>query len=374
MHVTLRLTTPLWTADASKQTRRAVGTGIIGSLRWWYEAIVRGLGGWACDPTDADARCPPRNAKVTPENVSTVLCPACQLFGATGWAKTFTLFTTECTPPKLIRSTKRDRNGHTRLEYPSDAYPPTGKGKVHTTGGRLNRWGKPSAWYFDPGCYGTLALTLFPRRPGDTETLPLLLGLLEFIRRNAALGAKTGLGYGLFDWKTPPSTLPTADAWVEMLADRASTGRRGPSRRWPDLREMFFAQVSLRNDGREPKDKDEDKDKDFVNFKYDLRAAFRGSGIPAPVRHFLLGQVSRSDNQATKIKMALLPDKRTLRLWGWVPDHLPGGFSRNHAMSILHKQITGLGSVSHWREFNSKRDTKARYTDGPDYLRSLMEG
>ncbi len=343
MHVTLRLTTPLWTADASKQTRRAVGTGIIGSLRWWYEAIVRGLGGWACDPTDADARCPPRNAKVTPENVPTVLCPACQLFGATGWAKTFTLAVTDHTQPD---------------------YPPTGRGQVRTTGGRLNRWRKPSAWYFDPGRSGTLALTILPRRPGDTETLPLLLGLLEFIRRNAALGAKTGLGYGLFDWKTPPSTLPTVDAWVEMLADRASTGRRGPSRRWPDLREMFFVQVSLKKAW---------SSSDFVNFKYDLRAAFRSSGIPAQVRHFLLGQVSRSDNQATKIKMALLPDKRTLRLWGWVPNNLSPKFSRNHAMSILHKQITGLGSVSHWREFNSKRDTKARYTDGLDYLRSLME-
>ena len=338
MHVTLRLTTPLWTADASKQTRRAVGTGIIGSLRWWYEAIVRGLGGWACDPTDAAARCPPRNAKVTPGNVSTVLCPACQLFGATGWAKTFTLSITR----------------RTQLKYPPTS-PTQGKNKY---------WDRR----FGPGLSGDIIITILPRRPGDMETLSLLLGLLEFIRRNAALGAKTGLGYGLFDWKTPPSTLPTADDWVEMLAARASTGRRGPSRRWPDLREMFFVQVSLEREWRPS---------DFVNFKYDLRAAFRGKfrgNNMAPVRHFLLGHVGRGANQATKIKMALLPDKRTLRLWGWVPDHLPGGFSRNHAMSILHKQITGLGSVSHWREFNSKRDTKARYTDGQDYLRSLMEG
>ena len=345
MQATVELETPLWTADASKQTRRAVGTGLIGSLRWWYESLVRGLGGWACDPTDADARCPPRNATVTPENVSAVLCPACQLFGATGWAKTFTLAVTDHTQPD---------------------YPPTGRGTVQTTGGRLNHRGDHSAWYFDhPGRVGPLTLTLLPRRPDDTGTVSLLFGLLEFIRRNAALGAKTGLGYGLFTWETPPPGLPAADDWVEMLAARASTGRRGPNGRWPDLRQMFFATVNLGESWTFS---------DFANFKYDLRAAFRGKGIPNQVRHFLLGQVSRNDNQATKIKMALLPDKRTLRLWGWVPDNLSDEFSRDQAMSILHKQITRLGRVSHWREFNSKRDTKAQYTDGPDYLRSLMEG
>jgi CRISPR type III-B/RAMP module RAMP protein Cmr1 len=32
-------------------------TGIIGSLRWWYDALVRGMGGYACDPTSDEDRC-----------------------------------------------------------------------------------------------------------------------------------------------------------------------------------------------------------------------------------------------------------------------------------------------------------------------------
>ena len=344
MQVKLNFVTPLWTADASKGARRIVGTGLMGSLRWWYEALVRGLGGWACDPTDADTRCPPSGATVTPDNVSDVLCPACQLFGATGWAKTFTLVPGDGTRP---------------------GYPPTGRSRVQTTGGRLNRQNKPSAWYFDPGRSGTLTITILPRRPDDIETILLLLGLLEFIRHNAALGAKTGLGYGLFEWGDSPPNLPAANEWVEMLATKASSGRHGPANhRWPDLRRMFFAEVDLRREW-EPTD--------FVNFKYDLRAAFRGSGIPDDLRHFLLGKVSRSANQATKIKMALLPDKRTLRLWGWVPDNLPDGFSRSRAMGILHRRVNGLGQVSRWREFDSKRDTRAQYTNGLDYLRTLVE-
>lgn len=44
MKTALRFLPPLWTADAGKTPQRAVGTGLIGSLRWWYEALVRGLG------------------------------------------------------------------------------------------------------------------------------------------------------------------------------------------------------------------------------------------------------------------------------------------------------------------------------------------
>ena len=44
--------TPLWTGGVSGRCDRLHETGIIGSLRWWYEAVVRGLGGEACDPRE----------------------------------------------------------------------------------------------------------------------------------------------------------------------------------------------------------------------------------------------------------------------------------------------------------------------------------
>lgn len=58
MHVQVRIsfTTPLWSADATRQAHRVECTGLVGSLRTWYEALVRGVGGWACDPTGTD-RC-----------------------------------------------------------------------------------------------------------------------------------------------------------------------------------------------------------------------------------------------------------------------------------------------------------------------------
>jgi CRISPR-associated protein Cmr1 len=81
MHITLKTLTPLWTGGVDHTCDRLHETGLIGSLRWWYEALVRGLGGYACDPTGED-RCPDKDGN---------RCVACELFGCTGWARKFRL-------------------------------------------------------------------------------------------------------------------------------------------------------------------------------------------------------------------------------------------------------------------------------------------
>lgn len=81
MEIELRTLTPLWTGGVDQSNDRLHETGLMGSLRWWYEALVRGLGGYACDPTSED-RCPDNQGKH---------CAACELFGCTGWARKFRL-------------------------------------------------------------------------------------------------------------------------------------------------------------------------------------------------------------------------------------------------------------------------------------------
>jgi CRISPR-associated protein Cmr1 len=49
--VQLKMATPIWTGDARRRMDRLHTTGVMGSLRFWYEAIVRGLGGWVADPS-----------------------------------------------------------------------------------------------------------------------------------------------------------------------------------------------------------------------------------------------------------------------------------------------------------------------------------
>jgi len=76
--VKIKSLTPLWTGGADRKNTTLRETGIIGSLRWWYEALIRGLGGTACDPTGT--KCERKNH-----------CDVCELFGCTGWARKFRL-------------------------------------------------------------------------------------------------------------------------------------------------------------------------------------------------------------------------------------------------------------------------------------------
>src|SRR5690606_35725428 len=80
----LQALTDIWTGDAntaqSKQAKRLIPTGLLGSVRWWFEVLVRGLGGSACDPSRPELRCPDRQGR---------RCVVCELFGCTGWARKF---------------------------------------------------------------------------------------------------------------------------------------------------------------------------------------------------------------------------------------------------------------------------------------------
>jgi len=78
LKVKIKTLTPLWTGDVNRECNEIRETGIIGSLRWWYEALIRGLSGSACDPTMTKCK-------------DTNHCDACELFGCTGWARKFRL-------------------------------------------------------------------------------------------------------------------------------------------------------------------------------------------------------------------------------------------------------------------------------------------
>lgn len=74
--------TPIWTGGVDRNERRLIPTGILGSARWWFEVLVRGLEGSACDPSNSENRCPDKQGH---------RCSVCELFGCTGWARKFRL-------------------------------------------------------------------------------------------------------------------------------------------------------------------------------------------------------------------------------------------------------------------------------------------
>lgn len=68
--------TDIWTGDIDRKGARLVSSGLLGSVRWWLEVLVRGLGGYACDPTTHSCK-------------DDTHCVVCELFGCTGWARKF---------------------------------------------------------------------------------------------------------------------------------------------------------------------------------------------------------------------------------------------------------------------------------------------
>jgi len=118
--VKIKSLTPIWTGDADRKSIVLRETGIIGSLRWWYEALVRGYGGTACDPTDKSSRCPldqckskeARSSKSEKGALNSNICSVCQLFGCTGWARKFKLeidYKEEITPLFFTSFTSSNR-------------------------------------------------------------------------------------------------------------------------------------------------------------------------------------------------------------------------------------------------------------------------
>lgn len=90
---TIKALTDIWTGDADGKGERLITTGLLGSIRWWFEVLVRGLGGSACDPSLEDRKNYPRSsrcpAQVNERTKDGHHCVVCELFGCTGWARKF---------------------------------------------------------------------------------------------------------------------------------------------------------------------------------------------------------------------------------------------------------------------------------------------
>jgi len=84
---TFKAPTDIWTGNADGDSGRLITTGLLGSLRWWFEVLVRGLGGSVCDPSDRERRCP--DPEIKDANEAGHHCLVCELFGCTGWARKF---------------------------------------------------------------------------------------------------------------------------------------------------------------------------------------------------------------------------------------------------------------------------------------------
>ena len=327
--ITLKTLSPLWTGGVDGKSDRLHTTGIIGSLRWWYEAIVRGLGGQACDPVvnpclyDEDK---PHNG----------LCLSCHMFGATGWARRF----------RLIVQDRTSQGGP--------------QGSKQPAGNRFKRDGRTRpSWYFKGGREGDLELRIVPTGPDFDPAI--IQGTLSLIERHGGLAAKPQLGYGWIEIASAPSF--SVSAFVEKLR---STAAQQPTANGdlPSLDTMFFAQLQVPESGLTP----------TLNLRYDLRSVFRSAfNGDRRLRPWVCGYVRGNERQASKINVTQAVDS-VVRVWGWIPNNTPvQGVGRDEVVDQIQATLGAYGTLKSWREFDSERDSVNRFSENKGYLAHLLE-
>lgn len=209
MDVTIKTLTPLWTGGIeSSKVDRIHETGILGGLRWWYEAIMRGLGGIVTDPTQGERRGFDKekyNKSTASDEYTRLeeagLCAASQLFGTTGWQRQF----------RLRVSGQHTLAWNNRVAL--NIKPP----------------GRTRGWFLNAGMVGELTLTLH----GDDDSLARITRLLQFLELWGSLGAKPQLGYGVFQIISIQGT-PKSFIWKPQYDIGEQPGI------FPDLRTFTF--------------------------------------------------------------------------------------------------------------------------------------
>ncbi|NLI12591.1 MAG: type III-B CRISPR module RAMP protein Cmr1, partial [Peptococcaceae bacterium] len=213
MNMQITPLTPLWTGDAERKGERVLETGILGSLRWWYEALIRGLKYYVCD--SGGGTCEYREK----EKLASI-CPVCQLFGCTGYSRRFRL----------------------QVEGGSGAGPLL-KVKLRNPGNNKHLGWRIPAIVADP--FTLSFLPMGGSDMGDFEAA-VLRCILHLIEQYGALGGKTSQGQGVvkIKWAGNQSTKMDFALLCEELA-RCPANQGKNLNRMPDLRNLVGATILL---------------------------------------------------------------------------------------------------------------------------------
>src|SRR6266487_430782 len=335
LSITLETVTPVWTGGADGKADRLHATGIMGSLRWWYEALVRGVGGRVCN---AGKPC-----IYAEKERYQGLCDVCRIFGATGWTRRF----------KLIVE-----NGDLHSEQPSASTIDPKSGMLVFTLPEGSKWYLPA----EP-LVGSFTLSIVPTLPLKVTKLlskgeepeyldaSVIGALVQFIADRASLGAKPQLGLGIVSLRKRLSTQPLYQHLEQLISLHEKNRDSRPFNEYdelPSLHNMFFASIKV----------EQATELETFSLKYHMRH-LDGPFGERNLRHRIMGYVpqrgERENREGAKILMSF-PYDNTIRLWGWIPRRDNASPTRNDILdniwAFLGKEYDE-GSVPFWVDFAS---------------------
>jgi len=238
--LTLRLKTltPIWLGDIDRNSGVAKPSGLIGSLRFWYEGILRSHGRYVCNPLgkgDHD-REEDRCAEDSP-------CYACKLFGATGLARSFRLSIAGLEPtPVFFRASRGIAAVTGNWLWNIFGGEATGGRRYKGPDGR-NRFefGVKALWSDKP-----FEIRITPRGGADAKrSFSLVAHVVKTASELGGVGAKTQLGFGQVKLLSAHAEWPNLDAreMEQAASEYLRAGERRPvtGERFTLALERFFS-------------------------------------------------------------------------------------------------------------------------------------
>jgi len=335
LEIKLTTVTPLWTGGADGKSDRLHVTGIMGSLRWWYEVMVRSVGGDACDPGQ-------HSCLYDPDKPYDGLCDVCRIFGATGWSRRFRLtISQDNLQAKKPTASSIDASGRRVFTLSRD----------HSASrDREHRWYLGS----DP-LYGRVKLDIVPTAPidkaGKEHFDPAIIGaLIQLIADRASIGAKPQMGLGVVKVVNRQSIQPLLDHLTQIIAVHREKGdlKAGVDDELPCLQNMFFARVNAGSTSESA----------TFDLKYDLRNMLRRTFKDDRLRHTIMGYVRGANHAGAKVMMSYPYEDGTIRIWGWIPRLAQSEPSRNDILNEIYyflEDAYGADQLSFWLDFDPEK-------------------
>jgi len=348
MKLEINTLTPLWTGGVEAgKVDRLHETGVIGSLRWWMEVFIRGLGGHVNDPTQNERSGFDQkkfDSSTTRDERTRLreagLCDVSQIFGATGWRRRFRLAIQDTTTPdNTVKSRIQAQRSYTDK-----------KGQEHTP-----------TWHFqDKPRSGRLAIQI-QSLTHDFQP-EMIAGLIQFVANWSALGARAQMGFGVIEPVNGPSEMQTLYNWLVATAG----SRFYPN--LPSLRNIFLARIKSKELSHLF------TEQTTFNLKYDLRRLFAGD---EGLRHFIMGTV-KDERMAAKVKISRPYGDGLVRVWGWIPEEAAtiynSSWNRNTVVHAIYQHLKTNYTLQIWREMNSPRNTGAPdISEAKIFLHNLLE-
>ena len=357
----------IWTgSDESTRMTALKGTSLIGSMRFWTEALLRSFGHRVCDCT---AQHENFDRKDYERGQDGKVCAACHSFGCTGLARAFNLHVVVKTQLPEQQFKGSEKKCVTMKDIPDRG---------------------DAKYSFATGWTEELTLSISCRRPltwpceehrhQNHVALPPEMLLATFLMLEyGTLGAMDQYGLGLVELLNREDLVPA----IENCLKCVKKGSEAPQTGYASLQDFYFFKGIL--DSRKLREKAGGYFKDVSNsfdntirvrrlIREGLRSEQQNLSKGEKLRHWICG----FQKEPTGSHICIGVSNSMLHGWGWVPRTGIADLDiqnwQEEREKILQKIFTEMNEICtrlEWREFCSQREENAPQ-DWSDYMQKMI--